>query len=286
MINSLRDDLEKGTSILQVTRSMLDRSGYVKALIEEHSAQSLSRRDNIVELQNAIAYYEKSSKNPSLSVFLQEISLITNTDKYDETKPAVTMMTVHGSKGLEFPVVFVVGLEENLFPVGGRNGEEPDIEEERRLFYVAITRAEKKLFFSTCRMRYRFGEETHQARSRFLDEVDPGVVRTEAGATILQNKDRFTDTDDNGPDDSVTIEYDWRSPVSGNKKASTATSDYTYEYDNDPFQTGVKVMHPRFGKGKILSRTGYGDDSKVVVFFKNRGRKTLMLKAANLQIVQ
>lgn len=284
MINSLRDDLKNGTSILQVTRSLLERSGYVKALIEEHSAKSLSRRDNIVELQNAIAYYEKSSKKPSLSSFLQEISLITDTDKYDETKPAVTMMTVHGSKGLEFPVVFVVGLEENLFPVGGRNGEEPDIEEERRLFYVAITRAEKKLFFSTCRLRYRFGEETRQARSRFLDEVDPGVVRTEAGATISQNKDRFSDTDDS--DDSTKIEYDWRSPVSGNKKASSATSDYTYEYDNDPFQTGAKVMHPKFGKGKILSRTGSGHDSKIVVFFKNRGRKTLMLRAANLQVVK
>lgn len=284
MINSLRDDLKNGTSILQVTRTLLERSGYVKALIEEHSAQSLSRRDNIVELQNAIAYYEKNSKKPSLSAFLQEISLITDTDKYDENKPAVTMMTVHGSKGLEFPVVFVVGLEENLFPVGGRNGEEPDIEEERRLFYVAITRAEKKLFFSTCRLRFRFGEETRQARSRFLDEVDPGVVRTEAGATISQNKDRFNDTDNS--DDSTKIEYDWRSPVFGNKKASSATSDYTYEYDNDPFQTGAKVMHPKFGKGKILTRTGGGHDSKVVVFFKSRGRKTLMLRAANLQILQ
>jgi len=284
MINSLRDDLKNGTSILQVTRKLLERSGYVKALIEEHSAKSLSRRDNIVELQNAIAYYEKNSKKPSLSAFLQEISLITDTDKYDENKPAVTMMTVHGSKGLEFPVVFVVGLEENLFPVGGRNGDEPDIEEERRLFYVAITRAEKKLFFSTCRLRYRFGEETRQARSRFLDEVDPGVVRTEAGATISQNKDRFEDSDDS--DDSTKIEYDWKSPVSGNKKASSATTtDYTYEYDNDPFQTGAKVMHPKFGRGKILSRSGDGHDSKVIVFFKNRGRKTLMLRAANLQVL-
>ena len=122
---------------------MLEASGYIKALIEENSAQALTRRDNILELQNAISYYEQHNAKPTLSKFLQEISLITNTDKYDEEKPAVTMMTVHASKGLEFPAVFIVGLEEKLFPMGGRDGEEADFEEERRLFYVAITRAEK-----------------------------------------------------------------------------------------------------------------------------------------------
>jgi len=282
MIHSMRVDLEEGLSILKVTRKMLEKSGYIKALIEENSAQSLSRRDNIVELQNAIAYYEKSNKKPTLSAFLQEISLITDADKYDENIPAVTLMTVHGSKGLEFPVVFVAGLEENLFPVGERNGEMPDYEEERRLFYVAITRAEKKLYFSHCRMRYRFGEESRQARSRFLDEVDPGVVRTDSGRTISQNRDRFTDI--SSGENSAYVEYDWKKPVHSYQKKSSP-SGYRYEYDqDDPFQTGTKVIHPSFGRGKIVSRTGQGYDSKVVVFFKNRGQKTLMLRAAKLQV--
>jgi DNA helicase-2/ATP-dependent DNA helicase PcrA len=277
MIYGLKRDLEGGASLLEVTKQLLKRSGYLKSLIEENSAQSLTRRDNVLELQNAIAYYQQSNKNPKLSTFLQEITLITDTDKYDESKPAVTLMTVHASKGLEFPVVFIVGLEENLFPMGARNGEDPNIEEERRLFYVAITRAEKHLFFSHSKMRYKFGEEQRQARSRFLNEVDPGVVRTEAGATISQRKD-----DSASSNGDYHVDYDWKTPVKS-KKPSNEGGSYTYEYDDDPFRAGVQVMHPTFGAGKILQRNGSGRDTRVVVFFKNRGQKTLMLRAAKLK---
>ncbi|MEX0769481.1 MAG: UvrD-helicase domain-containing protein [Balneolaceae bacterium] len=282
MIRSLRNELEKGASILEVTQKMLEESGYVKELIEEGSGQSLSRRDNIVELQNAISWYEKSNKNPSLSSFLQEITLITDTDSYDEDKPAVTLMTVHGSKGLEFPVVFIVGLEEDLFPIGGRNGEESDIEEERRLFYVAITRAEKELFFSHCKVRFKFGEETRQRRSRFLNEVDPGIVRTETGATIHQTKADSRSDHEQHPPHSTRIEYDWKKPKSSPKSTGQRIE---YDGEGDPFQAGVRVVHNKFGTGKILSRTGAGHDSRVVVFFKSRGQKTLMLRAANLKVV-
>ncbi len=280
MIHQLRTQLESGTSILKVTKQLLEKSGYMKALVEENSAQSLTRRDNVLELQNAIAYYQQNNTNPSLASFLQEISLITDVDKYDETKPAVTLMTVHASKGLEFPVVFIVGLEENLFPMGARNGEEADIEEERRLFYVAITRAQKHLYFSHSKMRYRFGEEHRQSRSRFLDEVDPGIVRTESGATIHQ-KSR-DDSDDSSRDQE--IEYDWKHPLQ-TKKPSASNNDYQYEYDDDPFHAGTHVLHPTFGPGKIIQRSGSGKDSRVVVFFKNRGQKTLMLRAAKLKVL-
>ncbi|CAN5133417.1 3'-5' exonuclease [soil metagenome] len=283
MIHNLRSELDSGASLLVATKKMLEASRYVKSLIEENSAQALTRRDNIIELQNAISYYEQHNKNPSLSSFLQEISLITDTDKYDEDKPAVTMMTVHGSKGLEFPVVFIVGLEENLFPMGGRDGEEADFEEERRLFYVAITRAKKQLFFSYSKMRYRFGEENRQMRSRFLDEVDPGVVRTETGATIKQNRDRF-DSGGLTSGNDTEIEYDWKKPKQS-KKPSNSGLDFETTYDDDPYQAGTTVMHPTFGPGKILQRTGSGKDSKVVVFFKQRGQKTLMLRAARLKVL-
>ena len=279
MIRDLRQKISSGSSILDVTKQMLEKSGYMKALVEENSAKSLTRRDNVLELQNAIAYFEQNNRNAQLSSFLQEISLITDTDKYDETKPMVTLMTVHASKGLEFPVVFIVGLEENLFPMGAREGEEANIEEERRLFYVAITRAQKHLFFSHSKMRYKFGEEQRQARSRFLDEVDPGIVRTESGATIRQ-KNR--EKDDHQPE-SQRIEYDWKKPLQSKK--SSDNSDYQYEYDDDPFQAGTQVMHPTFGPGKIISRSGSGTDSRVVVFFKSRGQKTLMLRAAKLQVL-
>ena len=280
MINRLRDELEAGVSLLEVTKKVLEQSGYMKALVEENSAQSLTRRDNVLELQNAIAYYQQNTKKPNLASFLQEISLITDTDKYDENKPAVTLMTVHASKGLEFPAVFIVGLEENLFPMGARDGEEANIEEERRLFYVAITRAQKHLFFSYSKMRFKFGEEQRQARSRFLNEVDPGVVRTETGATIYQTRN----DEDNQDRSGMEIEYDWKSPITS-KKPSASASSYTYEYDDDPFMPGALVMHSTFGAGKIVQRNGSGKDTRVVVFFKNRGQKTLMLRAANLSLI-
>jgi DNA helicase-2/ATP-dependent DNA helicase PcrA len=287
MINELAQELENGGSLSEVTKKILEQSGYMKALVEENSHESMMRRENILEFQNAIAYYEKGTSKPSLSAFLQEISLITDGDKFDENKPAITLMTVHGSKGLEFPVVFVVGLEENLFPVGGREGFEADIEEERRLFYVAITRAEERLYFSYCRTRFKFGEEQQQLRSRFLDEVDPGVVRTESGSTITQKKDRYTLDDTSEKSDSSTrVEYDWEKSLTKKTKSSASgTIQYDYQDGEDPFQVGAVVNHAKFGPGKIISRTGLGMDAKVVVFFKNRGQKKLMLRAAPLQII-
>lgn len=284
MIDRLRNDLENGKSIVNVTKAMLEQSGYMKALVEENSHESMMRRDNIIELQNAISFFEKGKSKASLSAFLQEISLITDQDKFDENKPAITLMTVHASKGLEFPVVFIVGLEENLFPMGARQNFEVDIEEERRLFYVAITRAEERLYFSHCRSRFKFGEETRQARSRFLEEVDAGVVQTETGSTISQKKDRFSDKESGNSD--YEVDYDWKQSLPKKTfKSPSATIQYDFEDGEDPFQVGTKVIHNKFGPGKIISRSGLGTDAKVVVFFKNRGQKKLMLRAAPLQVV-
>ncbi|MBD3615904.1 MAG: UvrD-helicase domain-containing protein [Gracilimonas sp.] len=284
MIDNLRQDLENGASLVNTTKSMLEQSGYMKALVEENSHESMMRRENIIELQNAISYFEKGKSKASLSAFLQEISLITDQDKFDENKPAITLMTIHASKGLEFPVVFIVGLEENLFPMGARDNFDVDIEEERRLFYVAVTRAEERLYFSHCRSRFKFGEETRQARSRFLDEVDAGVVQTETGATITQRKDRFEDKSFKNSD--YEVDYDWKqSRTKKTYKSPSATIQYDYEDGEDPFQVGTKVIHNKFGPGKIISRSGLGTDAKVVVFFKSRGQKKLMLRAAPLQVI-
>ena len=288
MMKELKRDLNDGTPLTEVVKKLLEKSGYMKSLVEENSPKSMSRRENILELENAISYFQKNTKKPKLSNFLQEISLITDTDKYDEDKPAVTLMTVHGAKGLEFPVVFAVGLEEDLFPMGGRDGDEANIEEERRLFYVAITRAQKKLFFSHCSSRYKFGEEKSMMRSRFLDEVSSDVVRSETGATINQNKNRF-DSGSSGPasNGSTTIEYDWKKPLynKNNRDSDGGTTIHYDDPDEDPFQVGAKVEHNIFGKGKIINRTGQGEKTKVVIFFKGRGRKTLMLRVAKLNVI-
>ena len=284
MIYDLHQKMETGMPISEITKEMLKRSGYMKKLVEEQSHKSLSRRENINELQNAISYYEQNTKSASLGKFLQEISLITDTDKYDESKPAVTLMTVHASKGLEFPIVFITGLEEKLFPMGPRRGEEPNIEEERRLFYVAITRAEERLYLSYCKNRYKFGEEQRMARSRFLDEVHPGVVRNEAGASISQDKNRFNSNENTSS--SSTFSDDWKKPLFNKDKKTNSETTIEYEsHDGDPYQAGVKVEHPKFGKGKILQRIGNDKNSKVVVFFKRHGRKKLMLRIAKLRVL-
>lgn len=288
MINELKRDLANGKKLINVTKKLLEKSGYMKSLVEENSPKSMTRRENILELENAISYFEKNNENASLSSFLQEISLITNVDKYDEDKPAVTMMTVHAAKGLEFPVVFVVGLEEELFPVGSRDNEEINIEEERRLFYVAITRAEQELFFSHCRSRYKYGEEQRKMRSRFLEEVSSDVVRTETGSSINQDKSRFSDSKEQGSTNGNTtkVEYDWKKPLYNKKNQSPGSTKIHYDNpDEDPFQVGAKVEHNVFGPGKIISRSGEGEKTKVVVFFKDRGRKTLMLRAAKLEVI-
>ena len=287
MIEELKQDLTNGRKLINITKKLLKRSGYMKSLVEENSPKSMTRRENILELQNAISYYEKNNNNASLSSFLQEISLITDSDKYDEDKSAVTMMTVHAAKGLEFPAVFVVGLEEELFPVGSRDNEEVNIEEERRLFYVAITRAQEVLFFSHCRNRYKYGEEQRKRRSRFLDEVTADVVRTETGATINQSTgNKQNGRTEQSSSGSTTIEYDWKKPLYKKKNRSSGGTKIHYDNpDEDPFQAGAKVEHNIFGEGKIISRSGKGERTKVVVYFKERGRKTLMLRAAKLRVI-
>ncbi len=274
--------------LTETVRYLIEKTGYVKQFIEEHSHDSLMRRQNVMELINAISYFEQSSKNPSLSTFLQEISLVTDLDAHDHDEPQVTLMTVHGSKGLEFPIVFITGLEEELFPIGGRVGEDVDIEEERRLFYVAITRAEKHLYFSYAKNRYRFGEQVEMRRSRFLDEVDPSVVRTETGATIRQSGSHSGRQNSGSTFISYDNEPEYHEPAKlPPEQHSTPDTKIEYDMPDQPasWRPGMTVNHPKFGYGKILQCEGNGDQAKVTVFFKKAGQKKLLLKYAKLTFV-
>jgi DNA helicase-2/ATP-dependent DNA helicase PcrA len=284
IIEDVRDRLGS-EPLVDTAKYLMKQTGYLQQFVQENTHESIGRRDNVMELFNALAYHEKSTQNATLSTFLQDISLVTDTDTYDEYKPAVTLMTVHASKGLEFPVVFIVGLEEELFPIGGRNGDEVDMEEERRLFYVAITRAKKELYFSHAKLRFKFGEEKPMLRSRFLDEVDPAVVRTETGSTIRQKGNRSRSASSVKKHGEFRVEYDQPVTSSSDKQNNTETS---IQYDNltyDSYKVGAKVSHQKFGKGKIISKEGFGDKTKVVVFFNNFGQKKLLLKFAKLNII-
>lgn len=271
-------------ALIDTVKTLLETTGYVKQFVDENTHEALTRRENVMELLNVITQFEEATKNADLSRFLQDISLITDLDAHEENPQSVTLMTVHAAKGLEFPIVFVTGLEEELFPMGGRNGEEADIEEERRLFYVATTRAEERLFFSYAKSRYKFGEEKISTRSRFLDEVDPGVVRTETGATIRQKSGRDSDFGGSGFG-GTSIDYDWKQPATGTTRGTTTEIHYDNE-DLSQLRTGAKVIHPKFGPGKVINLENRGEDSNVVIFFQNKGQKKLKLKHAKLKIIE
>lgn len=290
IIDKTRDQLGQ-VAMIDSVRSLMEQTGYVQQYITEGTQESLGRRENIVELMNAIAYFEQQNPDSDLAAFLQDVSLVTDADALEDGKPAVTLMTVHAAKGLEFNVVFIVGMEDDLFPIGARVGEETDQEEERRLFYVAITRAKKELFMSHARSRFRFGEQKDGVRSRFINEIDPAVIRSETGGSIRRmgtstgygylgsSSENRTPAIHSGT--HVVYDESWKSSTQAIRTVSTSV--HYDPIDGDPFQTGSKVLHPTFGPGKILAREGNADQTKVTVFFQGYGQKKLMLKFAKLK---
>jgi DNA helicase II / ATP-dependent DNA helicase PcrA len=290
IIDKAREQLGQ-VAMIDTVRALMEQTGYVQQYITEGTQESLGRRENIVELMNAIAYFEQQNPESDLAAFLQDVSLVTDADALEDGKPAVTLMTVHAAKGLEFNVVFIVGLEDDLFPIGARVGEETDLEEERRLFYVAITRAKKELFMSHARSRFRFGEQKDGVRSRFINEIDPAVIRSETGGSIRRMGsatgygylDSTSENRKPAMSSGTHVVYDdnWKS--SAQIVRTTNTSVHYDPVEGDPYQPGSKVLHPTFGPGKILAREGQSDQTKVTVFFQGHGQKKLMLKFAKLK---
>jgi DNA helicase-2/ATP-dependent DNA helicase PcrA len=280
----------------ELAGDVIRASGLLDELKREHTTENLIRWENVQELVSAVA--EFVSNNPesgSLSTFLQEVSLVTDADLDTSSGDVVTLMTLHASKGLEYPVVFITGLEEGLFPLARMSEERKDLEEERRLFYVGVTRAEKRVFLSYARSRCRFGDQQSSIRSRFLDEVDDGLVRTEAGVEFKGRTDRFASRS------SSRIEYDdvdphyYRRNLRGDgghesKKSSRTQADdrkVVYEEgEGGSIVPGVTVEHEVFGEGKVLALDGAGLQAKATVFFPEVGQKKLVLRFARLRLIE
>ena len=287
----------------EVARELIRDAGLLSELRKEHTRENLQRWENVQELVSAVAEYTASEDNATLSTFLQEVALLTDQDQESEPDQ-VTLMTLHAAKGLEFPVVFITGLEEGLFPLQQATQEKADLEEERRLFYVGATRAEERLYLSWARSRYRYGEQTSNTRSRFLEEVDPSVVRTEAGGDLEQKKGRFT------AGDGSTDSYDGMDPhyYRRNLRDSTSSSGQAgggnrrlkrientsggsgrrvvYDEGEGQVVPGVRVEHSKFGEGKVQSVDGTGEKATAVVFFgPDIGNKKLKLKYARLRVI-
>ncbi|MCE7863906.1 MAG: ATP-dependent DNA helicase [Bacteroidetes bacterium CHB5] len=258
-------------------------SGLLKELYEDKTVEGLSRYENVQELLNAIKEYvdDPEKEDKSLSAFLQEVSLLTSQDEDKDQDPdKVTLMTIHMAKGLEFKNVYIVGMEEDLFPSQLMLSSRSELEEERRLFYVAITRAQKKLYLSYALTRYRFGRLKNCEPSRFLDDISSRFIKVST---------KFGGIDSVAPNPNFAKSF-----VSGMKKTVSSQpvvkpTQYKPPADFKPSDTsslreGMKVEHPKFGFGTVTKLEEVGSERKARINFADFGEKTLLLSFAKLKI--
>jgi DNA helicase II / ATP-dependent DNA helicase PcrA len=267
-------------------------SGLMRELYEDKTVEGLSRYENVQELLNAIKEFvdDPERQDKSLGAFLQEVSLLTGNDEDKDKDPdKVTLMTIHMAKGLEFKYVYIVGMEEDLFPSQMMLSSRADLEEERRLFYVAITRAQKRLFLSYATSRYRFGRLKNCEPSRFLQDIDSGFVKmsNKVGGGYQSSPAHSSDNQYAKSLVSGIRKTIASSPSPVQKKAIAA---YTPSPDFVPSNTaslveGMKVEHPKFGFGQVTKMDTSSPDRKATILFDNFGEKTLLLSFAKLRIV-
>jgi DNA helicase-2/ATP-dependent DNA helicase PcrA len=262
-------------------------SQLIKELYSDKTVEGLARYENIQELLNSIKEYTETPTEDgelverNLGSYLQQITLLTDADKDgDEDEDVVKLMTIHASKGLEFPCVFLVGLEENIFPSSMSMYDKEDLEEERRLFYVAITRAKEKLWISNANNRYRFGSLVQNDPSRFLDELPAEL--TDLSLTAKQ-KSRSTVFSKSTPASSAAEIQQKKTPAPANF-VHTVSANFKADAPSS-FEQGMRVEHERFGFGTIVSLEGPAANKIAVIDFSGAGSKKIMLNYAKLKIV-
>ena len=271
IINELREQVND-VRPSDFVKLVLDKSGYTDALINENTVEATTRLENIKELVSDAMEYEKSEEKPTLSGYLEKISLVADVDNYDETQDVVVLMTLHSAKGLEFPVVFIAGAEEGLFPSYMSTASQEEMEEERRLCYVGITRAKDVLYITNAYSRTLYGNTMYNKPSRFIEEIPSEL--TEQTASIKPTVfDSFDDFDEKPSFGSFGNFYKDQKP----KKAVPSPSEH--------YESGMRVKHKKFGEGTILKATAVGNDWHLEIIFDTVGTKNLMAAYANLTII-
>lgn len=275
----------------ELAKALVQETGMLVKLREENTVESLARWENVQELLNAIAEYHTDHEEAgTLSSFLQEVTLVTDADTAKDDESRVRLMTLHASKGLEFPTVYITGLEEGLFPLAMAAQDPKELEEERRLLYVGITRAKERLYLSHARSRFRYGQQQPCVPSRFLSEMDLTHLRTESGRNV-QERSRPRDAWRQGGhgDHATQSPHYWRKDTPRSAPKPQADSGRRVVYDEGEgggIVPGVRVEHHQFGQGKVLSVEGRGDRARATVFFKEVGQKKLVLKFARLRRIE
>lgn len=298
----------------EIGADIIRQSGIINDVCQDNSPENLSRKENIEELVNGMSDFcaqrqEEGNPNVLLGDFLSEVSLLTDQDSdKDGDDEKITLMTVHSAKGLEFKNVFVVGMEENLFPSGMVGDSPRALEEERRLFYVAITRAEEHCFLSYAKTRFRYGKMEFGSPSRFLKDIDIRFLRLpqdagmfrrveeEAAAFRRENARGFAPDKEDAPYGgkervSVRPKQQIIAPtVPRNLKrvapsANTASTSPSAGASANRVQQGQLIEHERFGLGEVLKVEGEGDNAKATIRFKNAGDKQLLLRFARFKVL-
>ncbi len=300
--SSLKDHMSPG----ELLRALIDETNILQELKLENTMDSLARRENIQEFLSAITDYFHEKPDATIETFLEEVALFSEADSVDGSKNSVTLMTLHAAKGLEFPVVCITGLEEGLFPSQASADDARDLEEERRLLYVGITRAMRKCYVYYALARLRFGETVREMPSRFIEELEKSgsTERVTSFGTKPREREKATEY---GRESSYLLSG---SPVvngrtftrnrkeggPASRKGNAASGRYidgesptNYSQTGDEYgaslQRGVRVFHETFGEGRILEVAGRGEKAKATVDFAKFGRKNLMLKFANLKVL-
>lgn len=279
MINSLiavKDDM----SVSELINKMLDETGYMAILLSEKTVENESRIENIKEFMSVVKEHEATTENADLSTFLESVSLVSDIDSYDEEQDAVVLMTIHSAKGLEFPNVFLAGLEEGVFP-GMRSISEPEeIEEERRLCYVAITRAKKNLYITRTERRTLYGSTTYNPPSRFLKEIPTAYIDEKTSFKSVMSKPIQNTINNKFGSAKQTFGKSVEQFMGSINSEKTSKTSAQPNFD---FKVGDAVMHKKFGRGLIISVQPIGYDVKLEIAFDSVGTRNLMAAFAKLE---
>lgn len=263
LISNLRKDLDDGMGLELFTRSVMEKSGMIAALNSEKSIENQTRLENLEEFISMVQEAVRSNEELTLDSLLEDISLISDIDNYDESQDAVTLMTLHSAKGLEFPNVYLMGAEEGIFPSTRSFGDNEEIEEERRLCYVGITRAKSKLFITRAKSRTLFCRTTYNPPSRFLSEIPDNLIETYMEKPAQAYYSSGTDTSHNLSQTAT------KSALFSNAKPA-ATDKAALDY-----KAGDKVSHRKFGVGTIISAQSMGKDMLLQISFPEGEKKLL-----------
>jgi DNA helicase-2/ATP-dependent DNA helicase PcrA len=238
--------------------------------------------ENIDELINVMMEFEQGEDEVSLEPFLDKVSLVTDVDLYEDKGNRVSLMTLHCAKGLEFPLVFIVGMEDGLLPHHRRGDEMEDLEEERRLFYVGMTRAKERLFLSRAEKRYTFGVGRANLPSRFLDEIPMELIHLEEREEKLEGLFSQEPRWDDHFSQSQTLGDERTEEISSPSGEGIVLSPEGFF----PLRMGMRVRHPKFGEGKVKSVEGTDEDQKATITFQSVGSRRLKVRSANLEILE